>query len=75
MVWQSISCNPNYVDALNNKGSALDDLGKYDEAITWYDKALAVNPKYVDAFYNKGLALDDLGKYDEAITWYDKALL
>ena len=36
--------NGSYINALVNKGSALDDLGKYEEAITWYDKALAVDP-------------------------------
>ena len=56
------------------KDMVLDDMGKYEEAITWYDKALVDNPNYLDALNNKGYALDNLGKYEEAITWYDKAL-
>ena len=28
---------------MNNKGIALDSLGKYQEAITWYDKMLAID--------------------------------
>ena len=60
--------------ALNNKGLALNNLGKYQEAIKWNDKALVVDPKYVYALGNKGSALDSLGKYQEAIEWYDKAL-
>ena len=49
-------------------------LGKYEEAIVEYDKALKVNPKYVDAYNNKGLSLHNLGRYEEAILEYDKAL-
>ena len=40
--WQS---DPNDANALNNKGLALDDLGKHQEAITYYDKVLAIDPK------------------------------
>ena len=44
------------LDALYNKGIALDNLGKYQEAITYYDKVLAINPNYVDALNNKAVA-------------------
>ena len=47
---------------LNEKGAALANLGKYDEAIEFFDKALAIEPNYVEASYNKGLALDALNK-------------
>ena len=57
-----------------NKGLALYYLGKSDEAITYYDKVLAIKPNDLDALSNKGNALEDLGKSDEAITYYDKVL-
>ena len=47
---------------LNEKGAALANLGKYDEAIALYDKALAIEPNHVEALNNKGLALDALNK-------------
>ena len=34
----------NNVDAWNNKGVALDNLGRYQEAIEYYDKALEIDP-------------------------------
>ena len=40
----------------------LNDLGKYQEAITYYDKVLAIDPNFVYALNGKGVALDDLGK-------------
>jgi len=32
-----------------DRGQELGDLGKYDEAIKCYDKALELRPQYVDA--------------------------
>jgi tetratricopeptide (TPR) repeat protein len=70
-----LEIDPNDIFALNNKGLALDDLGKHDEAIKCYDKVLEIDPNYAAAvWYNKGLALYHLGNYNEAIKCYDKAL-
>ena len=69
-----LQSNPNYASALNNKGLALYNLGKYEQAIECYDKALEVDRNYVLAWYNKGNALGNLGKPEEAIECYDKAL-
>ncbi len=39
--------------ALSDKANAFDRLGKYGEAIKWYDKALEIDPKHVDALIAK----------------------
>jgi len=57
-----------------NKGGALYFLGKYEEAIKCYDKAIEIDPNNSVVWNNKGLALYFLGKYDEAIKCYDKAI-
>ena len=57
-----IKINLNEVDALLNKGTALAKLGRYQEAIEWYDKALEILSKYVLALNNKGQTLDLLGR-------------
>ena len=57
-----------------NKGYALDELGRYDEAIQNYDRVLELDDKYVYAWNGKGSALYNLGKYKEAIHLYDKAI-
>ncbi|HSA74986.1 MAG TPA: tetratricopeptide repeat protein, partial [Candidatus Nitrosocosmicus sp.] len=50
------------------------ELGKPEEAIEWYDKALEVDGNNTYAMYNKGVALGELGKPEEALDWFDKAL-
>ena len=57
-----------------NKGVSLRILGKHQEAIVCYDRALEINPRDALAWSNKGFALSDLGKYQEAIICCDKAL-
>jgi len=56
------------------KGDALDDRGRYKEAIECYDRALEIDPQFNKTWNNKGIALDDLGRYEEAIECYDRAL-
>ena len=43
-----------------NKGVVLGKLGRHEEAIECYDKALKINPQYAMAWRNKGVALKDL---------------
>ena len=57
-----------------NRGFALNNAGKYDEAIQAFDKAIEIDPKYTKAWNIKGLALNYLGEYDEAIQVLDKAM-
>ena len=56
-----------------NKGGALYFLGKYDEAIKCYDKAIEIDPNDADVWNNKGLALNSLGNNDEAKKCYDRS--
>ena len=56
------------------EGVTLYKLGRYEEAIKEYDKAIAINLNYT-LHNNKGAALGNLlDKYEEAIKEYDKAL-
>jgi Flp pilus assembly protein TadD/predicted amidohydrolase len=56
------------------KGVALGELGKYEEAIKCYDKAIEIKPNDEEAWYNKGVALGKLGKHEEAIRCFDRAI-
>ena len=71
---ESLSKDPNNIEALVNKGSALRKLGYPYEAIIYYDKALKIDPGFVPAINNKANALAMLGKYEEAVNLYAEAL-
>jgi Flp pilus assembly protein TadD len=62
------------VVAWSNKGGALRALGRTEEALDCYDRALALNPRDEQAWYNKGVALGALGRTEEALDCYDRAL-
>jgi len=59
---------------LYNRGVGLGDLGRPHEALTYYDRALALNPSFAHALFNKGVHLADLGQYEPAIACYDRAI-
>jgi len=50
------------IKALINQGKALAAQGQYEEAITYYDKALEIDPTYLDALNNKGTVLKEQGQ-------------
>ncbi len=45
-------------------------MGKHEEAIASYTKALQIKPDFAKAHNNLGIALKDLGKHEEAIASY-----
>ena len=54
-----------------NKGLALYNQSKYDDAIQAYDEALKLDSNYVKAWNGKGAAFSRQDKYDDAIRYYD----
>ena len=58
----------------NNRGNALNDLKRHEEALASYDKAIALKPDYAEAYNNRGTALNDLKRHEEALASYDKAI-
>ena len=52
----------------------IDGLGNHAQAITYYDKALAIDPRFVADLTTKGNFLNSIGNYKLANTYFDKAL-
>ena len=67
---EALRTRPEYVDAHNNLGTALADLGRLDDAIACYRAALRIRPDYADAHHNLGNALKEQGRLDEATAAY-----
>ena len=57
-----------------NKGVRLSKIGKYEEAISYYDFALKLSPYITEGWNNKGDALNMVGRYSEALQCLDNAL-
>ncbi len=55
-------------------GAKLAALGRYEEALACYEKALDINPGNPAAWNNKGYSLTKLGRYNEAIKCYNQSI-
>ena len=71
---RALAVQPNYAEALSNRGWTLHELKRFEEALASYDRALAVRPDYAEALSNGGTALYELKRFEEALASYDKAL-
>ncbi|MEN0050488.1 MAG: tetratricopeptide repeat protein, partial [Bacteroidota bacterium] len=69
-----IKIQPNYAEAHNNLGSALDAWSEYDEAIKHYEKAVDLNPNFIDAVKNLGNAYVRQGNYEKGYALLERYL-
>ena len=66
----------------NNIGLVLDDEGKHEEALNYYQKALAIrekvlgteHPNTATTYHNIGFSYYKMKKYDTALEYMNKAL-
>ena len=56
------------------KGIDLTRLEKFDEAITEFNKVIAINPKSANAYYSLGFAYDKKSDLNNAISNFSKAI-
>ncbi len=70
--------NMDYDEVLSHfytiRGIAKDRLGRLEEAIKNYDRAIELDSNVAQVYYNRGNAKRKLGRYEEAIKDYDKAI-
>ena len=69
-----LNSDPENIDALINMGSALHTLGKYTDAISYYNIVLRLDEKNTLALAYKGLSLGESGNISIAIKYFRKAL-
>jgi len=56
------------------KGVALDGLGRHEEALDAYNKAIEIDPQFTEAWYGKGFALGRLDRDEEALDAFNKVI-
>jgi tetratricopeptide (TPR) repeat protein len=71
---RAIQIDPNSSAYFSNRGIALQDLKRFDDALASYDRALAIRPNNPEALNNRGTALRDLKRFEDALASYDCAL-
>ena len=56
------------------RGIAKLQLGKFKEAIKYFDKYIELNPQDDGVYNNRGIAKFQIGKFKEAIKDFDKSI-
>ncbi len=62
------------VRGLNDRGAALHQAARFDEALATFEHALSVAPRHVGALMNRAATLKALKRFNEALASYDQAL-
>ncbi|MGD0354324.1 MAG: tetratricopeptide repeat protein [Dehalococcoidia bacterium] len=73
-----LKINPKDHVAIHEKACVLRDLGKVEESLPYFDRAMKIGPEdeeYWLALTNKGTALAKISRHEEAISLYDQSLL
>ena len=71
---RALVIKPDYHEAWNDRGFALDELDRYEESIVSYDRALAIRPDDVAPIYNKACAYALQHQVDLAIQFLQQAI-
>lgn len=64
---------PAFADVQNLMGLCLSMVGRPEEALDAFARAVEVNPEYVEAHVNRAITLNDLGRTDEAAVSFQRA--
>jgi predicted O-linked N-acetylglucosamine transferase (SPINDLY family) len=73
MIGIAVESNPRHAGALVNYGNVLNLLGRFQDALASYDRALAIAPD-AETWNNRGNALQSLNRRIEALASFEKAL-
>ena len=69
-----IEKNPNKQAIWLKKAGTLVTMGKMEESLPIFDKAIDLDPEDPNALAKKGAALEGLGRWEEAVPLFEKAL-
>jgi predicted TPR repeat methyltransferase len=67
--------DPLFADGACMRGVTLVRLGRPDDALAAFDRALAVRPDFIEALSNHATTLLELGRYREGLEELDRVLL
>jgi tetratricopeptide (TPR) repeat protein len=70
----AIRIKPDSAGAFHNLGIVYKELGRHREALSCFDRALALDPDFFITWVNRANVLVKLGRIEEAVESYDRAL-
>ncbi|MFH1778172.1 MAG: tetratricopeptide repeat protein [Candidatus Omnitrophota bacterium] len=74
-LWNDVVCkSPGKLRLYNERGNAYRKIGRLDEAIADFNKAIKINPKDSLAYNNRGLVYMKRGLIGKAISDYNRAI-
>ncbi len=65
---------PNYAEALTMRGFLYRRLGRWDEMLEAFARAVELNPRHPDVLQSAGQAAAYLRRYPEAARYYDRSI-
>ena len=72
---KEVALSPENEYAQNNLGILyLDGLGDAEEALEYFEEAIALNPNYTLAYFNAGRASQEMGFTNDAANYYQMAI-
>ena len=71
---RAIARKPDHALAWSNRGTALQKLGRLEEALTSFDRAAALRPENLDGHYRPANVLHALGRLPEVLASIDRAV-
>ena len=72
---RALNISPGSADILADKGRALADIGRNEEALACFQQAVAINPQHWIAMHNQGCSLLALRRNVEALALFDRVLI
>ena len=74
IITKAVALNENSPVAFNNLAKGLKDLGRFDEAIIHFERAIALAPAFADAQFGYGTALHFVNRSEDALGHFEKAI-
>jgi TolB-like protein len=71
---RALAREPNYAEALTMRGWLYRRLGRWDEMLAAFVRAVELNPRHPDVLQSAGRAAAYLRRYAEAAQYYDRAV-
>jgi hypothetical protein len=71
---RAIALRPDFAEAHNNRGNALQELNRFEEALLSYQRAITLRPDFAEAYSNMGHAQQQFSRFDDALASFEHAV-